>query len=250
VETFPVHIFSLKDFATVASRFDTAGDLITFLEMRGDIAAKEPFSVQDEAGNIERMLPHVEEVLRAHISPTSEEILKKTVEAFETVATGKLVESPEWRYGLAIDDMIARIHDVDPGLPWNKGSGRGSVDVAQFLGWLTRERRIRLGKKIIAACEAARDGEVHYFPDVQKSRGTACVYLATSQSRQDRLETLQFLVSYAHMKYGVPKCLGVATEPIGNGRSYDFVVMRRPPAPPLLEQLKTFDDPFSSEVPL
>ncbi len=35
---FPIHVFSLKDFATVASRFDTAGDLITFLELRGDMA--------------------------------------------------------------------------------------------------------------------------------------------------------------------------------------------------------------------
>jgi hypothetical protein len=250
---FPIHVFSLSDFATVASRFDTAADLITFLELRGDIAAKEPLFVQDEIGNIERMMPHVEAVLRAHMSPSSDETLQKTVQAFERAATGKLLESSDWRYSLSIDDMIARVHDVDPGLRWNKNAGRAgraSMEVARFLGWLTRERRIKLGKRIIAACEAARDGELHYFPHVQKTRGTACVYLVTSQSRPDRVETLQFLVSYAHMKYGVPQCLGVATEPIGNGRSYDFVVTRRPPAPALLEQLKTFDDPFSSEVPL
>lgn len=247
--SFPIHVFSLKDFATIASRFDTAGDLITYLEMRGDVAAKEPFFVQDEVGNIARMLPHVESVLRAHMSPTRDEIMKKTVEAFERVATGKLVESPDWRYGLAIDDMIARAHNVDPGLAWNTRAG-AAIEVAQFLGWLTRERRIRLGKRIIAACEAARDGKVHYFPHIQESRGTACVYLVSSLSRADRVETLQFLVSYAHMKYGVSKCLGVATEPIGKGRSYDFVVTRRPPPRSLLEQLKTFDDPFSSEVPL
>lgn len=234
----------------VASRFDTAGDLITFLEMRGDVATKEPFSVQAEVTNIQRMLPHVDGVLRTHMSPTSDETLQKTVQAFTKVATGELLGSPEWRYGLAIDDMIARVHDVDPGLPWNKTDGMGSIRVAQFLGWLTRDRRIRLGKRIIAACEAARDGKVHYFPHVQPSRGTACIYLATSQSRPDRVKTLEFLVSYAHMKYGARQCLGVATEPIGAGRSYDFIVTRRPPPPALLEQLKTFDDPFSSEVPL
>src|ERR1700722_666936 len=52
---FPIHVFSLNDFATVASRFDTAGDLIVFLELRGDIATKELFSVQDEVRNIELM---------------------------------------------------------------------------------------------------------------------------------------------------------------------------------------------------
>lgn len=247
---FPVHVFSLEDFATIASRFDTAGDLITFLELRGDIARKEMLFVQDEVGNIERMIPHVEEALRVHMSPTSPEVMEKTVKAFEEVATGKLLVSPEWRYGMAIDDMIARVHDVDPELPWNKRNRHGSLEVARFLGWLTRDRRIKLGKRIISECEAARDGNVHYFPHVQPSRGTACVYLATQQSRPDRVETLHFLVSYAHMKYGVRQCLGVATEPIGAGRSYDFVITRTPLPQALLEHLKSCDDPFSSEIPL
>jgi len=248
---FPVHVFSLKDFAMVASRFDTAGDLITFLEMRGDVASREQLSVHSEPLNIQKMLPHVEAVLRNHMSPTSDEILDKTVQAFERAATGTVLESPEWRYGLAIDDMIARAHEVDPGLPWNKDDGSGAIRVAQFLGWLTRERRIKLGKRIIAACEAARDdGNVHYFPHVQPSRGTTCVYLITPQSRSDRVQTLEFLMSYAQMKYGVQQCLGVATEPIGSGRSYDFIVQRRPLPSAVLQQLKAFDDPFSATLPL
>jgi hypothetical protein len=247
---FPIHVFSLKDLATVASRFDTAGDLITFLELRGDIALKEVMSVQDEIGNIERMLPHVEDSLLTHMSSTSAEIMQKMVKAFGEVATGKLLESSDWKYGLSIDDMIARAHDVDPGLLWNKGTGHGSLEVAKFLGWLTRDRRINLGKRIISKCEAASDGELHYFPHVQPSRGTACVYLVSSQSREERVKTLQFLVTYAHMKYGVKQCLGVATEPIGNGRSYDFVVTRKPLTQAQVEGLKSFDDPFDSEVPL
>lgn len=253
---FPIHVFSLSDFAMVASRFDTAGDLITFLEMRGDVAGKEVLSVQDEVRNIERIIPHIESVLTAHMSPTSPEVMQKTVKAFEEIASGKVLQSTDWRYGLTIDDMIARVHDFYPELPWNKGQNKASVsmEVARFLGWLTRERRIRLGKRIISACEAAKDGELHYFPHMQPSRGTVCVYLVTSQSRPDRVKTLDFLVAYAHMKYGtkfgVRQCLGVATEPIGNGRSYDFVVTRTAPPQALLEQLKTFDDPFSSEVSL
>ena len=247
---FPIHVFSLRDFAMVASRFDTAGDLITFLEMRGDIATKELFSVQDEAKNIERMLPQVEDVLRRHMSPTAPEVMQKTVKAFGEVATGKLLESPEWRYGLSIDDMIARVHDVDPELPWNKGEGRAELEVARFLGWLTRDRRIRLGKRILAACEAGRDGKLHYFPHVQRSRGTVGVFLITSQSRPDRVNTLSFLVDYAQMKYGVRECLGIATEPLGNGRSYDFVVGRASPPQEALDRLKSMEDPFSADVPL
>ncbi len=253
---FPIHIFSLSDFAMVASRFDTAGDLITFLEMRGDVAGKEVLSVQDEVGNIERIIPHIESVLAARMSPTSPEVMQKTVKAFEEIASGKVLQSTDWHYGLTIDDMIARVHDFDPEWAWNKGRNKAPVgmEVARFLGWLTRERRIRLGKRIISAHEAAKDGELHCFAHVQPSRGTVFVYLATSQSRPDRVKTLDFLVAYAHMKYaekvGVRQCLGVATEPIGSGRSYDFVVRRAAPPRALLEQLKTSKDPFSAEVPL
>jgi hypothetical protein len=218
--------------------------------MRGDSATKELFSVQDEAKNIERMVPHVEDVLRLHMSPTTPEVMQKTVKAFGEVATGKLLESPEWRYGLSIDDMIARVHDVDPELPWNKGEGRAGLEVARFLGWLTRDRRIRLGKRMLAACEAGSDGKLHYFPHVQRSRGTVGVFLITSQSRPDRVNTLSFLVDYAQMKYGVRECLGVATEPLGNGRSYDFVVGRTSPPQEVLDRLKSIEDPFSADVPL
>jgi len=247
---FPVHVFSLRDFATIVSRFDTAADLIMFLEMRGEVAAKELFLVQDEMRNIEHILPHVQDVLQARMSPTSPEVLQKTVSAFREIASGKILESPDWNYGLAIDDMIARAHDIDPELPWNKGNERGGMEVARFFGWLTRDRRIKLGKKIISACEAARDGKRHYFPHFQPSRGTVCVYLITSESRPERLRTLRFLVAYAQMRYGARKSLGVATEPIGDGRSYDFFAPQSSPTQALLRRLKTIEDPFSSDVPL
>jgi hypothetical protein len=247
---FPVNVFSLDDFAMVASRFDTAGDLITFLEFRGDIATKEALLVQDEIGNIERIIPHVEDSLRNHMPATPPEILRKTVRAFQEVALGRLLESPDWKYGLSIDDMIAHAHDVDPDLPWNRSGQRAAIGVAEFLGWLTRGRRITLGKKIVSMCEAAKDTKAHFFPHIQPSRGTACVFLATAQSRPKRIKFLEFLVQYAQMKHGVPRCLGVATEPIGSGRSYDFLLRSKPPRPELLEKLRTFDDPFGAEEPL
>jgi hypothetical protein len=249
---FPIHVFSLKDFEMIASRFDTAGDLITFLELRADIAKSEAFLVQDEDGNIKRMLPHVPRVLRAHMSPTTEDIFEKTVDSFEQIATGKLLESEDWKYGLVIDDMIARVHDIDPDLPWNKRgkSPNKSIYVARFLGWLTRERRIKLGKRIISKCELARDGQPHYFTHVQLSRGTTCVYLATSEDRPSRIKTLRFLVAYAYLKYGTKQCVGVATEAIGKGRSYDFFAPQSPPTKLQLEKLRSIEDPFGSTDPL
>jgi hypothetical protein len=49
---------------------------------------------------------------------------------------------------------------------------------------------------------------------------------------------------------GVRECLGVATEPLGNGRSYDFLVGRTSPLQEVLDRLKSIEDPFSADVPL
>jgi hypothetical protein len=57
---------------------------------------------------------------------------------------------------------------------------------------------------------------------------------------------LKFLVAYARMKHGVDCCLGVATEPIGDGRSYDFALREGPLPEELVAHLKSFDDPFGA----
>ncbi len=246
--TFPIHVISLNDFQTIAARFDTAADLIIFLELRGDIAAKVPLYVHDEMKNIVQMLPYVRETFKDHTTVTSSTMLDAMYESFAQKATGTLAESPAWKYGLAIDDMIARSHDIDPNLAGNRSRQASSaLEVARFLSWLTRDRRIKLGKRLLQKCEAGRDGQPHYFTHRQPSKGTCCVFLVTSDNREDRVAHLQFLVSYAYMKYGVKTCMGVATEPFGRGRSYDFVVTRSAPPSEVIDRLKTANDPFGGD---
>jgi hypothetical protein len=156
--------------------------------------------------------------------------------------------SPEHRFGLAIDDIIARAHDIQESVDPKRR--RKNLVVAEFLGWLTRARRIALGKRLVEQCRAALDGKPHYFVHVQSARGTACVYLTTAQERPARFETLKFLVAYAQMKHGVHRCLGVATEPIGDGRSYDFALREGPLPEELVAQLRSLDDPFGATGPL
>lgn len=151
---------------------------------------------------------------------------------------------------MAIDDMIARAHDVDPNLPFNTGNPVAGLEVARFLGWLTRYRRMRLGKRLLEKCKLAQDGKPHYFSHLQRSRGTAGVYLVTSEGRSDRVDRLKFLVTYAHMKYGVNQCFGVATEPFGRGRSHDFVMRKAPPPPELVKRFTELPDPFAEDEPL
>src|SRR5207249_11866012 len=58
---------------------------------------------------------------------------------------------------------------------WRAGAGGGKAKSG--LG----------AERLISVCEAARDGNAHYFPLVQESRGAVCVYLVSSQNRPDRV---------------------------------------------------------------
>jgi hypothetical protein len=222
---FPVYVFSLKDIALLTHRFDTAADFVNFIELRSDIGNRESFLVNDEEQNLLRMIPYVPAIYAYRMQPITDEILDRTVEVFRKTATGELLASPEWRYSLAVDDMIARAHDIDPNLPWNGSPVSVAEDVARFLGWLTRDRRIKLGKRILDKCVlSAETGNPEYFSYCQRARGTVSVYLVSSLSREERVQYLDFLVTYALYRYGVQQSFGVATEPIGGGRSYDFML--------------------------
>src|SRR6185437_5445566 len=210
---FPVFVFSLKDVEVLTDRFDTAADFVHFIELRTYIGVGGGFLVNDEEHNLDRMTALAPEVYKVQMQPIAPNILARTVESFRQKASGDLLRSPDWHYGLAIDDMIARAHDIDPDLAWNRGSPSEAAKVAIFLGWLTRDRRIKLGKRMLDAClNSERSGTPEYFPHVHPSRGTVGVFLASGQPRGERLKLLNFLVDYARFKYPAGQAFGVATD--------------------------------------
>jgi hypothetical protein len=251
--TFPIHVFSLKDFALVADRFDTAGDMINFLETRTDTSRVDRLLVQDEIQNLQSMISKFRTIWEPYFLSDTPGLLDRAVQTFEEKTSGKFQLGEHWKYGLLIDDLIAHVHDFDPSLSWNENTTHeAGLRVASFLGWLTRDRRIKLGKLAYEHAELARDGNAHYFHHFHPSRGTCFIYLASSASRTDRVRYLQFLVSYAQMTHGCQESLGVATEATGGGgRSYDFVALRGPQPADQIEHLKAMANPFSSNlVPL
>lgn len=244
----PVFVFSLTDVELLTHRFDTAADFIHFVELRTDIGAKGNFLVNDEEKNLARMIDFAPDIYKVRMQPITSDILARSVEAFRQKASGELVQSAEWRYGLVVDDMIARAHNVDPDLPWSEGPASTAADVARFLGWLSRDRRIKLGKRVLNACITSETtGEPNYFAHFQKSRGTVAVYLISGEARKDRVSHLEFLLTYAHFKYQVKQAFGVATDAGVSGRSYDFIMTRKQLQPENIEYLKTLPDPFSDE---
>ena len=123
---FPIHVFSWKDFQLISDRFDTAGDMITFLETRTDVSQLDRLLVQDEAQNLQRMTAHLRRVLAPHFVGNKPELLEKALLMFERKATGKLALDKDWQYSLLIDDLIAHAHDFDPNLSWNENAAHES----------------------------------------------------------------------------------------------------------------------------
>ena len=60
-----------------------------------------------------------------------------------------------------------------------------------------------------ACLRSEATGEPEYFTHFQKSRGTVSVYLVSGEARKERLDRLQFLVTYAHFKYQAKQAFGV-----------------------------------------
>jgi hypothetical protein len=222
---FPVHVLSLADFAMLTERFDTAADFISYLDFRRDVFDVAHLPVHREPAVLREIADRAGDVLRQSRPGISEELLSRSVAAFRHKASGELAQSPEWRFSLAIDDIIARLHERDPALSWNRDADAYSVmRVAAELNWLTRDRRITIGRRLLGMCEHATDGNAHDFSHYLRAVRTAFTFVATTAARDERIQYLQALTLITQARFNAVKVVGVATEPVGGGRSYDVLL--------------------------
>jgi len=251
-EDFPIHIISLKDFSLLVSKLDTAGDFICGLELRQDIVPNVTYLVHNEEENIRKMVPYINQVIGKALSRDTDEIQNLTCEAFKRNLSGELANSDNRNYGLLVDDIIAHAHDVDISLPYHNPSTakQTSLEIATYLGFLTRERRISLGKRMFNCVTGATDGKDHYFCHCQPSLKQVFVFLATSKSRVDRTTFLSYLLNVAQFQFNANRGIGIATEPPGEGRSYDMALHRSLPSKESIEKLNLKENIFGEAVSL
>ncbi len=246
IATFPVQVYSLADFRVITERFDTAGDLINYMEMRAAFRSSLDAHVHEEGRTLERVLAQVGDYFRHFKSGLSDEIMNRTIDAVKRTGSGEFVGNV---YGRIYDDIIARLHDVDPALEENAGkAGPDIFPILVELGWLTRARRVALGRSLASMCASARDGTDRILCHFQRPRGIVFVYLVSSLPRKERAATLSALALRAQAKYDSEAALGIATEPIGGGgRSYDAAYRRGRLNPCFVAELRKTEDPFGND---
>ncbi len=229
----PFNIFSLNDFEITCRRMTTAGDLICYIELRWDAKEKIKILINDEENNMRKIAPLLPQLLNTD-SLRKLELSKRenTFKIFSKKLKGEIISDTDFKYSLLVDDIISRAHDIDISVFGDSEDVNILAHkIATCLGYLTRERRIAIGKKILEFADKARDGKVYKFVRLQKPIKQIYIYIFGCIKRKDRGRYLETLCAAAQVKYGYNKVLGILTEPIGNGRSYNFVFLEKKYSP-------------------
>jgi len=222
---FPFTIISLNDLFKIIDKMDTAADLIVYFELRFD-AMQLGFlpKVNNEQENMNRIADLVPKILESRMSGLTAEKRRKTIETVVYKLKNRIKERNDYGYSVLIDDMIARAHDIDQKVYGKtKENIRFSHKIAEIYGYLTRERRIEIGKRLYRAADKAGKGFDEIIVHIQKPIQQTYIYLFTLENRKERKKLLKAFSAAAQKKYSNEKVLAVATEPLGTGgRSYDF----------------------------
>ncbi len=239
----PIHTLSFVDFMNLAKILDAPNDLVNYFDARTEVLVPSfrPM-VHEENKTFGRYLARLEEitVMRSglHGKPVTEADVKTYAEGLRQIVQGN---HPSYKSGLVIDQIIDRLHDLDPKI----SSVRPQMDepipdrmayarIATELGKITRIRRIELGQRYLStALKAAQSGKTSWVRAYSKSRDSCLLLVCTPHARnerQKRVEELRALTAFAKAYHMVSKAIGVATEPAGQmGSSYDVVLLESPP---------------------
>lgn len=217
----PVNVFSLNDFKLACERMDTAGDFITYFEMRYDYLKESNQQINNEEAVFKRISENLEDILGPHFRGKPNQLKQKSFDILSKKLIGDYSKSEEYKFSLIVDDIISRVHDLDDKYS-NINAKQSSFIVGQVLGYLTRERRIELGKRILNMAEQSRDGIIRSLIYIHPATKWALLVYISKQPRNERRDLIKSLLPAAQIKYKVSTVVIIITEPIGAGRSYDF----------------------------
>lgn len=221
----PIVFLSISDLQILTERVNTAADFIHYCEAHSTLASRESVSINQEETTLLRIAAQIPDLLSEGRPIVS--FGEKYLLGFQWISRlfkGEVNLDPDYRYSLLVDDILSHSHDLDPEYSSPLAdSSLASLKIAEQLGWLDRKRRIELGKLLYRCADASRDGNTRFLPYLRPSLGVLFLFMYTKEPRVLRRKQLISFVGLAQLKYGVTQVLGIATEPICNGRSYDMI---------------------------
>lgn len=230
-QKFPVHVISLEDLIVVLTRFDTAEDFLWYLEERRLLAlGGVPLRVHEEELMFRAMLDLLPQRMRQRRPDISDAVFEESLKAHQSKLTGTLRASDHWRRSVVVDDIIARMHENDPDLPWAKGSTKAdAMKLAEQLSCLDRYRRLLIGKRLLDAVRDCGVGSYRAFYRGLRWNGCCYMFLVMDGDRGKRLDLCRVFLAAAMARSGMEIGVAVATNSAAlKGRAYD-VMMRLDP---------------------
>ena len=223
--TIETNVLSLNDLVHVCRRMSTAADFIVYLELRHELSTRKRLLINDENRTMDLLAAELPGLMRF---TTNVDLGKhsKSIQMFRRMLSGTLLEDADYRFGFLVDDIIAHSHDLDPSYSADPNP-IGTLKISQWLGYLSRERRILLGKHMFLRALKAQDGSPRLFVHLRRAEGHLLLFLYTAMERSQRRESLRALAEAAVHRYDCGNVLAVATEPIGAGRSYDLLLLEK-----------------------
>lgn len=245
---FPVHVLSLQDLLQVVRRFDTASDFLFYLRERHHLRENHELTpmVHGESEVLAAMSDMVPTRLLENRPDTSSRVLLRTACAFRRKASGRLRRSPAWIRSLMIDDIIARIHEQDPGAYSFPQACKAEVmKIAELLSLLDRSRRASLGAQLLRAIGRGADGTPRAFWRGLRALGICYVFLVCDDVRERRVQLLRTFVARGMLESGMHRGLGIATNSMAvAGRAYDALERDGPLSPSERRAIQDLPSPF------
>ena len=232
--SLPFSIMTLADLLYVIDRMDTAADFITYFELRHQAlqVGLRPL-MNDEAHTMRQIADLLPRLMESSLAQVSVEVRERTLRLIKGPFCSRMKDRADYKFSLLIDDIIARAHDIDPETVDDFNSAKHlSHILGQTYGYLDRERRIAIGKKMLDAAVDAQTHEPRIVAHIQRPIGQTYLYIYTKTDRKTRREYLHAMSALAQVKYGYQRVIAVATEPVGlGGRSYDFIFLEKKEIP-------------------
>ena len=242
----PLHVISFRDFWNLSQFLDTPGDLINYLEHRTDvlIPTLNP-KVHEEYAAFTYYLENLEDIMALRAEARGDAFTAQDAEPYARALRQIVARThPDLKTGFVIDNIIEKIHDVDPKLEAFDIKGRilprsdktVYPKIAAALGKIPRVRRVSLGQHFVKIAKlAAEKGQMHYHLTHSRRRSDCMFFMASplpQRERKKRAEELLTLTTLAKSYHQVFRAIGIATEPAGQmGSSYDMVMLEYPPVP-------------------
>lgn len=235
----PIHIFMRGDFEAISSEIDTLPDFLKYLNIREQLYSNRLLAPVTEELDLLATYKTNPDLLQDFVSKGENGliVIDSGIWKYYREELAKQVNKRDWlnQPSYVVDNVIEWLHssvgfdlgiDVTQGQrDTMQGTVQGYIAVAVELAKIPRLHRRVIGERFLHCMRKAdRIGHGHSLILLSQEKSGILV-MASSASREDRVQALYNLSAMAYCYKDLEKIVGIASEPLScKDRSYDVLL--------------------------